>query len=219
MLEQMMSYLKMKQDIVNRVDWSKECSTDEKTINWLKQVMKIDLAETAFLTVTPEIYEHLNSQLTKIGYNVKPEIQKTLAQFSCYLSKVKNNGHRSNHLHDDYYQWMTLVRTKPNYLELSQKEMLRQSALDYDNMQALINQENLKLVGNYDFLTTVNFTMTMFTSVYLEQPSLLNQAREVVEQGLLVNHNRDFQKLAKRTMKRIDNKEKLLTEAKQNKLK
>lgn len=123
------------------------------------------------------------------------------------LEKIINQWYGNYRLRDDYYQWITLVRTKPNCLELSVAEQLRQARLDYTNMQALLNNQTKNLIGNLDVLSTINYTLTLFPEVYKEEPLLLEESKDMILYGLEQDVDRKYRKTAKRTLKYIEQRE------------
>ena len=206
-LEMMMQVLKTKQNLIYQVKFEDVPKSDEDQAQWLTDIAILLQKEPLFLLMNNRIFFCVKDNLDYIKTDGKVENRYMAQYIHRDLEKIINQWYGNYRLRDDYYQWITLVRTKPNCLELSVAEQLRQARLDYTNMQALLNNQTKNLIGNLDVLSTINYTLTLFPEVYKEEPLLLEESKDMILYGLEQDVDRKYRKTAKRTLKYIEQRE------------
>lgn len=208
MFNKMIKYLQTKKEIIEQVDLIEKYPTQKEQEEWLVTVYNIGWKEPAFLTLTYSISQYLKETLNKLNTQDNTNLTKLSNKLLSYLEETNHKESTDRKVEDDYYQWITLIRKGSN-TELSTRELLRQTKLDPVNMMLFVEQKE-KLVGNKDFLSTFNFALASFQETFEEDPCLLTQSKDIINEGIAINNDKTFLKQAKTTLKRIKKVEKTL---------
>lgn len=202
MLEEMLNYLKVKQELVNKENFSHYKSKEEQ-IRFLNSLIQIMYREEMFLSLDPAMADNVKQTLEEMSQSENEQIKSKATLLKQKMdATIHNYSVPSEKKRDDYYQWISLVRT-PESRELSSMEQLDYAKADYENMKALLKEEDSSLVGNFSFLGTLNFTMWLFRGVYQQHPELLTRSEIVIERGM-ENASKTYKKKANGLLHTID---------------
>lgn len=204
----MLNYLKLKQEMVDLQDFS--CYKEEKDKNnFLNCCAFLLHYENMFLTLDPRMSQNILRMLDTMICESNDEISSKACMIGKKVEKVMTFNHDNPKRQDDYYQWISLIRTADG-VELSQEEQLRMARNDFQNIKKLAGDDWYDLVGCFDLLTTLNFTMNLFRGVYQENPELLSRSQVIIEESLANNPPKHYKKNAQKALKNIKKRQKAM---------
>lgn len=212
MLESLMTYLKVKEQLVDDVNMKDLYTTESQQKKLVTTIAKIRQTEPVFLILNSDIHNKTKDILAHID---KGEQNKSLAKsLQKQIQQISEMDRRSKRPRDYYYQFVTVTRNMFTS-ELDEYQQIEHVKRDYKNMVELIFSGISKPVCDMSLLSTINFTYCNFKEVYKSYPELMNSCIDSIEKGLQQETDKQFVKSAKRTLKKMQQSVKTMQKQKE----
>lgn len=200
MFQDVMKYLETKREIILGQDWKDKYKSIDDQRSLLQTLQKIQWFEPEFFSLNQDISRFMVKNIQDIARQQCDEkMKESCESLLNHIEQLKQKRERKLTFDDDYYQWITFIRTKQS-LCVSTSELLKQFVQDPIMMKTFVSKGRT-LVGSKDFLYTFNFTLSLFPELYQQEPILVEDGKEIVSNGLEENKDKEFQRLAKKTLK------------------